>query len=850
TTIAADLTAVFKETNISAYTTSSHEMLNKDIVSSVRSILDDIEARVNSIRSIASGRVSAARFENFHDEGRVVFDGTILTGDNTVTLSPVYEKSRTYNRGQDIKFIKTQVLPAVIIGDRVSYPDQDLLFDYNNPPSPKRALLATSARGNRDIMISGTGNGFWRETYLVDAPVVHYYDSVPYDGVLILLTIEFTRARDVNSLVIDPFTDRELEIVKVRYLDENSNYVDARFFDGTRATGSGNTKIHLKNITNVRRTRAIQIWFNQRNYRRRVLRIDGNEFYENKVWNDMLAREYVDIASRYAPGDLTNQHRDHTVGGSLKVREYDKSVSKFVRDVDIDKTTKEVLNLDKKEDVVIDRVEYTLGAYSISPQTITYPGPGYGEFVSHREDDGYVADVVPLTDIQIDADFDVPNLSTVEFYIEDKDGKVSVPIAPAGTDQWREYVDPTGVGPSGIFGFTSMFPAVTGTVQVYKNSRDVTSLFEELIQTDPTGVTSSEFAGTGVYWRENDIFVAEYKVNHDDTTSSQRRATVVSMANELPSQIALDRTTDGTLKVDSNVLTLSRYPYAIPGECDTSDNTFPFTVDSVPLAVFNKIGKGDQRQLDAEGFIPFMDVDLDPLPGATWVLEKIVHGSNYQLAFVPAEAPANIRIISPLDASKPSVTTARTLTVENTTTVVGSIRINWSRVSTWADPMTYYNAFIYSDVYEPIDLQDAVLWPARYGKGAVIREEVMRGVFVGEDLGDPVNTLRGVFANTQCPVLVSVNGVVATDRTNYTTKIQDPLDPYVEKGDYEYFLSGDKVYMNADMEALQVQGSIDVLYRHITPAVRMKMRLRANEKGDVLYTPVVRNYTMKFRSQG
>ena len=141
-------------------------------------------------------------------------------------------------------------------------------------------------------------------------------------------------------------------------------------------------------------------------------------------------------------------------------------------------------------------------------------------------------------------------------------------------------------------------------------------------------------------------------------------------------------------------------------------------------------------------------------------------------------------------------------------------------------------------------------WVVRWklGRMPVVRSEVMRGKMKGEDLANPLNSLREAFILTQAPIYLAVNNILATDKTDYTSPVQQPLSNYEESTVVEYFVSGNKLYTNVDFD-VDTTKTIDVFYWYLTPSVKLKIRTWTNRKGDSKFTPAVKNYTLGFRSR-
>lgn len=837
--VLVDLTAVYEQNANNFFVVSGIEMKNKDFAASTRAGLLRTKAKLEAIRAIASKRYSAAVHDNFNNTSRIFLDGMKVTDDG-LTLSP--SKSTIHNTSYDIAAVGKTVYPSEEQMESVKSPDQDVVYNYGEALDGTYKV-AQSPYVNRTLLQRGTGS-FWRDTFLSKHQVLHYIDGALYDGITVVLQLEFTSPKSINQLLVDPFTEHEMLILKIRWKDVNEVWHDAILDDGSLATGSGTGSISINNISGIEGATAIDIWFAQRNYKLSKYLVGGDLFYQDKVWAEMLYNEYANLEYEFSLDETAGYGPEETGAATTA---YQDAITNILAASDISEATRAALNLTPRSDVFLEGYEYTLGAYSIEPiENIYSSGPGI--FISHRDKDGYTADINSVTEIELLAEYDEPDTTSVEFYILDEAGKVQVPIVPKGTIHWREHIEPT--GDVNIY-FETLFPCETGTLVLYKNG---TELSTSPVQTE--GARTSTFEIPLVYSLPNDVFFVEYDINHTNLTSTtQRRASIVTLEDEITPSIRTDNNRDGTIGgVRGNVITLSAFPYLTTADPSVSLEAFPF-YPYLTQDCFFVDSTGQSFPFVSDGFIPYMEVTDEPVANGTWMLSSVkVSPSDptgtYQLEFMEVGSGTKIHTteVGPL-----AVEDTRSLLSEDGTTAYGSVRIDWSTVEEWPDE-TYTSIYASTDAIGLFlageTLSVVVWWLIRwkYGKMPLVRSEVMSGVMKGEDLANPLSSLKEEFILTQTPILLAVDNVQAVDKTDYNSPVQQPLSNYEESAVVEFFVSGNKLYTNVDFDVYKSK-TIDVFFWYLTPSVKLKMTAWTNRKGDSRFTPTVKNYTLGFRSR-
>ena len=96
------------------------------------------------------------------------------------------------------------------------------------------------------------------------------------------------------------------------------------------------------------------------------------------------------------------------------------------------------------------------------------------------------------------------------------------------------------------------------------------------------------------------------------------------------------------------------------------------------------------------------------------------------------------------------------------------------------------------------------------------------------------------------PLVVTVDGYSAENRTDYYENIRPSLTPYNLSSypNFDYFQYGKNLYFNTDV----FKREIKVIYNYLNDYIQFKALLRSNVKKNVTVTPVLEDYTIKLRT--
>lgn len=95
------------------------------------------------------------------------------------------------------------------------------------------------------------------------------------------------------------------------------------------------------------------------------------------------------------------------------------------------------------------------------------------------------------------------------------------------------------------------------------------------------------------------------------------------------------------------------------------------------------------------------------------------------------------------------------------------------------------------------------------------------------------------------PVILTIEGEVATDRTDYRSNESPQMADYEVTRRVEYYLDGKRLHTNVEFERLNIDAStVIVKYTHITDAVALEIELRAQGTSGSDMGPAVDAYTI------
>jgi hypothetical protein len=97
------------------------------------------------------------------------------------------------------------------------------------------------------------------------------------------------------------------------------------------------------------------------------------------------------------------------------------------------------------------------------------------------------------------------------------------------------------------------------------------------------------------------------------------------------------------------------------------------------------------------------------------------------------------------------------------------------------------------------------------------------------------------------PIVLTVAGTNALDKTNYRSKESPRLSDYSNTGIVEFYLNGKKLITNVYFEQLNVSRStVSVQYTHLTDGVRVEAKMMAQSNGN---SPIIDDYTIHLYPQ-
>ena len=659
-----DLATLFQESEYTADVISRHELISVDFVKKFRTSIDDLQSKIASLKVLGKSMKGfiGVHYEDFVDITGAKLENMRVTKDSRLELAP-RSTPDLHNDSRDIKTISVQTTPAENIRGGIwhaSSSANNIEQNYGQTATSRLGRIPL-AKAQRAMLQSGNDKGYWAEVVMTDRPARQIIDDVRYDGIVSIMQIEFSGAKDINSIVIDPFCEYALEVARVRYkLDGDTTWTTLTYTDRNdnnvvkSVTGSGTTSIRLYNFPIIYQCVALELLFYQKDATINRYLVDSSIIDHAELWDQITDKEfellefydeglgtipvmgstdepYEGILRKNTQYDLAilNVHQSGTyketienTKSALGITNADIDDSKLSVDVGTSESFLVGINdpsLDKtlegKKLEEIHKYEYILGAYSITPQNIEYIGKARpGVYWSHFPGEGYDTAEKTITNIQLSSSFNIPDLTTVEFFIVDDENKLEIPIVPEGTVSHRQRVrndDFTYDADDDIFTFTTSFPATASTLKLYRNgSLEINQSGYD--QTEGTYGTQINASGIITADASRDIWVAEYDIRYTDLENSQQEADDVDLTEWIsPSGIT---ETIETLNVDQNIIELSNFPY-IDYDQYNWDGTWssgyqPLTVSISSIALTDKTDYLNPFEVIVNEFISMNNQDI------------------------------------------------------------------------------------------------------------------------------------------------------------------------------------------------------------------------------------------------
>jgi len=552
--ILIDMRALFTQLSLNSFAAGEHENTAKQWIGNIGNSIKAMERKVDEYKRLYGNTegYTATHHENFSEVVGADLLSTLIDG-GLLTIEP--RRSMEFSSPNDIRRVSTVTYPEEnhAAGIYLAAPKEyDVERDYDT--SGSIVGRGRRSRGTKKMLSRGTTYpGYWMSILLTDRPTECYVDSNTYQGYVVLLRLFLNGVREFNEILIDPVGKYRSYVQRIRYRTPGDYSSDADGWssitytndngDVANLTGSGYGAMMFRFPPIV--ASAIEIMFNAPDSDIVRFRFSPDVIRSALLWDEITEEQY-----RY----LAGKHLGSADEGLVDAQEESSTSTSYMDRVIVDignvdsmndvlATVKASLNIDSAKltnigntgtAVLTDRVasaalgdylleinkhEYTLGAYSITPQKSLYPPSGV--FISHV-DGGYDTYENRVREVMLEATQSIPALTSIEYFLV-VDTKEEIPILPRGTSTYREHVRSI-ADAAGDLNVEITFYA-TGDVSLYKWNGGV----KTLIGTETPSGKSVAFAGCS----SKDVYAVEYTI---DTTYEPHR---VAITDVIPSGVWL-----------------------------------------------------------------------------------------------------------------------------------------------------------------------------------------------------------------------------------------------------------------------------------------------------------------------
>lgn len=537
-----DLESIFAESNIAAYNIGNHEEISKSWVSDIQRAIGQINRRVSEFKKLSGNSgghtplgYTAIYNESFTETQYGIYkDCRIQAG--SLVLKPT--SSIEYIKSTDIQRVTSTPYPPEnhTAGVYISTPREfDITKNYDT--------------GNRSMLKKGTTSpGYWMTSLLTDGDIKSTIDTTDYYGYVNVLRIFFTSVKSINTIELDPVGNYKLYIRKIRYREHNEyNSDDDGWTDLTYTDDNGDTVLvsgesFSSMIFRFKATpiAALEFTLNSTDYDVLRYHFSPDTIRSSILWDEITDEEYSNVVDRYqahrygnrANGRKTeaqssNRYMDRIVNDMTAQDGMDQMLSTIkaglsISDMDLDTispTSNTTGNADSgigDELIDVNKNEYIIGAYSITPQKNLYPASGIYE--SH-DNAGYDTYEYAIQEVMLDATQHIPGLTSIQHSIILDNGD-EYPIAPESTAIYRERMTAPIAG-AGTATFNVTFYPV-GDVVLYEYIDGVKTTIGTFTPTGKsvnlTGMTQSH------------VYVVEYTLDRISYNPSK-----INLVDALPS---------------------------------------------------------------------------------------------------------------------------------------------------------------------------------------------------------------------------------------------------------------------------------------------------------------------------
>lgn len=475
--VLVDMESIFADSNITAYDIGNHEELSKSWVSDIQRAIGQLNRRVAEFK-ILSGNAgghtthgyNGVYNESFTETSYGIYkDCRIQAG--SLILKP--SSSIEYIKSTDIQRVTSTPYPPEnhTAGIYISTPREfDIAANYNI--------------GNRSMLKKGTTSpGYWMTSLLSDGDIKSTIDSTTYYGYVNVLRIFFTSAKAINTIELDPVGKYKLYIRKIRYRDHNeydsddSGWNDLTYTDDNDDTVLVHGESFSSMLLRFKDTpvSALEFTLNSTDYDVLRYHFSPDTIRSSILWDEITDEEYSEVVDRYQPhrygnranssktaDQNSNRYMDRVVNDMTAQDGMDQMLSTIkaglsISDMDLD-TISPISNTTGNADsgigdelIDVNKNEYIIGTYSITPQKNLYPASGIYE--SH-DNTGYDTYEYAIQEIMLDATQHTPGLTSIQHSVILDNGE-EYPIAPESTTIYRERMtSPISAGGTATFDIT------------------------------------------------------------------------------------------------------------------------------------------------------------------------------------------------------------------------------------------------------------------------------------------------------------------------------------------------------------------------------------------------------------
>lgn len=837
--VLADLTALYKESNFSDYLIGLEESNNKDfqdtVLSSVKTLRGELTAH-KSLISDADGYTSVF-YESFDDPGSRILDGVVMEDGNLKVL-PFTTEMQAFEI-QSVEIIR--------------YPGYNVQYLKTDEFDPEI---------NPSIIKPGAGRGYWAEVALSDEiPSFTLEDEsdIPqqrtFQGILAIARITFTTPISMNALMLDPYCAYPIGIPWLRYRSTIGSPWQHITSNGYRLSKrDSSSRIYFLNLDRVT-IKTLEVPIHQpngetSNYTLGESTVEEQNLLRNVIHQDL--RELEEEVLKYTATKSSNTSYKRVMTKLLKQENVHDSIKEIFDLLGIGRRTttvssRGIVGIDgicqncEDQPAVESPLKYTFayGLFGIYPMSIKYARGG--TYVSPN----FNGIRKQITSAALDATLDIPDLTTVGFFLELEGGR-RYTLLPRGTTRVREYIP--------------VVPDKTGFPKAYYSNEHGTDEFiigNPLVYSEQTGSGELLEVGSGVLEPISGESVSGLLTEFD-----------LSEVNRIWPSFYIDAFNSEDVKLYRNG---ERIPHSVLQYDET------YRMINIPvsgeLPLYSPLSVHDDIVLEYT-----LDSSYGPPGGRLETIPDTTQSGDFYMVISPEYQ---------IDFSKDNklyITTPRTQWMEvdqdefyitSDVVIISSQYISNYITDDTTGLQMFFQYYSYNEDFNgPVGRRDSSGLPDRLdvieAHSRIITSETPTFSIVANTYKSsfkienyriilphsPVidynlynydgtwNTDPQTLA-TYHPIKVEIgaspNKILALDRTKYKSEEIPILSPFEEFGFYEFYLKDNILYFNIETTTLDVT----ITYEYIASYANLVIEERTNRLGVSDYTPVVKDLNLR-----